>query len=96
MPLFFLFTYIPPVYNMVFRLVKEKESGAKESMRMMGMTDAPYWLSWWFHFTCINLVITIASCGILCINVINYSEKIYLFLFIFLYGEAVFAQIVFL
>ena len=71
--------------------MKEKESGAKESMRMMGMTDAPYWLSWWAYYTCINTAIATLSWGILMINVINYSESIYLWLFIWLYGEAVFA-----
>jgi ATP-binding cassette, subfamily A (ABC1), member 3 len=96
LPFFILIGFVPPVYNMVFSLVKEKESGAKESMRMMGMTDAPYWLSWWFHFTGVNAILTCISAGILCINIVNYSEPIYLFLFIFLYGEAVFAQIVFL
>ena len=30
LPLFILFAYIPVVYNIVFRLVKEKESGVKE------------------------------------------------------------------
>lgn len=81
---------------MVFRLVKEKESGAKESMRMMGMTDAPYWLSWFVHYTAINTVVSLCAWGVLLINTIQYSSKGYLLLFFWLYGEAVFGQIVFL
>lgn len=96
LPIFVLFAYIPPVYNSVFRLVKEKESGAKESMRMMGMTDLPYWFSWWMHFTLINTAVTFCSWGIMMININNYSNPVYLFLFFWLYGEAIFGQIVFL
>ena len=96
LPIFLLFAYIPPVYSVIFRLVKEKESGAKESMRMMGMTDAPYWFSWWIHFTFVNTVVSFACVAILQINVNNYSNPIYLFLFIWLYGEAVFGQIIFM
>ncbi len=44
--------YILPMYNMVFFIVKEKEQRTKESMRMMGMTDLPYWLSWLTYYTC--------------------------------------------
>jgi hypothetical protein len=63
---------------------------------MMGMTDAPYWFSWWIHFTIINTIVSVACVGILQINVNNYSNPIYLFLFIWLYGEAVFGQIIFM
>ena len=86
LPLFILFAYIPVVYNIVFRLVKEKESGVKEQMRMMGMTDSPYWLSWLLHFTFINTMISLGMWGILMINVNNYSTPFYLFIFIWLYG----------
>ena len=96
LPLFILFAYIPVVYNIVFRLVKEKESGVKEQMRMMGMTDAPYWLSWLLHFTFINTMISFGMWGILMYNVNNYSTPFYLFIFIWLYGQAIFGQIIFL
>ena len=49
--------YIPPVYNTVFLIVREKESRAKESMRMMGMSDVSYWLSWVIYWTAINFTI---------------------------------------
>ena len=96
LPLLMLLAYIPPVYNIAFRLVKEKESGAKESMRMMGMTDAPYWISWWVHFSLINTFVSFAAWGVLQIKVVTYSSSGYLFIFFWLYGEAIFAQIVFL
>jgi hypothetical protein len=30
LPAFIIFCYIPPIFNFVFRIVKDKESGAKE------------------------------------------------------------------
>ena len=84
------------VYNMVFRIVAEKESRAKEIMRIMGMTDLPYWLSWFVFYSIVNTVVSTLCWGILMSNVINYSQSGYIWLFFWLYGEAVFGQIIFL
>jgi len=70
MPLFLLLGFIPPVYNMTFKIVREKESRTKETMRIMGMTDMPYWLSWLFFYTCINTVVVTICWAVLLINVI--------------------------
>ena len=96
MPLFMLLGYIPPVYNLTFKIVREKETRTKETMRIMGMTDLPYWLSWFVFYTLINTVVTTLAWGILLINVINYSQPVYLWLLFWLYGEAVFGQVIFL
>ena len=96
LPLFLLLGYIPPVYNMTFKIVREKESRTKETMRIMGMTDLPYWLSWFVFYTIINTVVTTLAWAILMINVITYSQPMYLWIFFWLYGEAVFGQIIFL
>ena len=96
LPFFLLIAYIPPVYNTVFHLVKEKESRTKETMRMMGMTETAYWMSWFVYYTMINTAISTLSWIILLINVINYSNAFYVWLFFWLYGQAVFGQILFL
>jgi hypothetical protein len=62
----------------------------------MGMTDLPYWLSWFVFFTVINTIVTTLAWSILMINVINYSNPFYLWIFFWLFGEAVFGQIIFL
>ena len=90
MPLFLLLAFIPPVYNVTFKIVREKETRMKETMRIMGMTDTAYWLSWFVFYTLINTVVTSLAWGMLLINVINYSQPMYLWLFFWLYGEAVF------
>ena len=96
LPLFLLIIYIPSVYNMTFKIVREKETRAKETMRIMGMTDLPYWLSWFVFYTTINTVVTTLAWGVLMTNVINYSTPFYVWIFFWLYGEAVFGQIIFL
>lgn len=95
-PFFILLIYIPPVYNMVFMLVKEKESRIKESMRMMGMSDVPYWMSWFVYYTIINTGLCTMAWFILIFSVIGNSNVFLIWLLIWLYGEAVFGQIVFL
>ena len=70
MPLFLLLGFIPPVYNMTFKIVREKESRTKETMRIMGMTDSPYWLSWFVFYTLINTCVTTICWAVLQVNVI--------------------------
>ncbi len=74
-------------------MVKEKESRIKESMRMMGMSDFSYWLSWLAYYTILNTIIAFVAWVILCINVIQASNPGYIFLYIWGFGEAVFGQI---
>jgi len=74
-------------------IVKEKESRCKESMRMMGMNDFSYWLSWFVYYTILNTVIATISWAVLLINVINYSNIWFIWTYFWLYGEAVFGQI---
>jgi len=51
LPIFLILIYLLPVYNTVFLILKEKESRTKESCRMMGMTDLPYWMSWFVYYS---------------------------------------------
>ena len=58
---FVLVMYIPPLYRTVYRIVQEKESKVKETMRMMGLGDFAYWVSWYAYYTTVNFVITFLS-----------------------------------
>lgn len=90
LPLFLLFMYIVPVFNCVSLLVKEKESRVRETMRMMGMTDFPYWMSWFVYYTVVNTILSLIAWLVLCINVFGPTNPLWMLLFIWLYGEAVF------
>ena len=70
LPLFLLLAYVPQVYNMTFKIVRERESRTKETMRIMGMTDLPYWMSWFIFYTLLNTIMTTFAWGILIINVV--------------------------
>lgn len=78
--------FTPIIYRTVYRIVYEKASRAKESMRMMGMSNLAYWSSWFVYYTLINTVITTLSTVILFIRVINPQSGVFLFLIIWLYG----------
>lgn len=93
-PGFLVLIYILPVYQSVYSIVKEKETRSKEGMRMMGMSDTAYWLSWFVHYTLINTVIATIAWLVLLINVIQFSRPFYIWIYFWLYGEAVFGQIV--
>ena len=62
---FLIIMYIPPVYRTTYRIVQEKDSKVKESMRMMGLQDFAYWSSWYSYYTMINTAISLISWAIL-------------------------------
>ena len=62
----------------------------------MGMTDLPYWMSWFVYYTFINTMLSTVAWISLLFNVINWSNPAYIWLFFWLYGQAVFGQVVFL
>lgn len=88
--------YIVPVFNTTFYMVKEKEQRMKETMRMMGMTDLPYWLSWFFYYTLLNTTIALLAAIVLKFNVFRHSTFGLYFLLIWGYGEALFGVIIFM
>ena len=95
-PFLIILMFIPPVYNMVSLLVREKETRIKESMKMMGMGEAAYWLSWYVYYTLVSLVICLLAWGVLMINCIVYTDPFLVLCFLFLYAQAVLGQIIFL
>ena len=88
-----LIMYVPIVYTTVYRIVAERENRVRESMRMMGLTDTPYWMSYFVFYTFQNTIIATGAWGVLSINCIAYSSKGEIWLFMWLYGQAIFGQI---
>lgn len=72
--LFIILMYVPAIYRTVYRIVYEKQSRAKESMRMMGMQDLPYWGSWLAYYTVVNTVLTTLSWATLQLGVFNHKS----------------------
>jgi ATP-binding cassette, subfamily A (ABC1), member 3 len=90
---FMLLMYIPAIYRTVYRVVAEKASRAKESMRMMGMNDFPYWFSWYVYFTMVNFCLCFFTFIILYFGVFRYSSPVLLFALFFLFGQSLFGLI---
>jgi hypothetical protein len=95
-PFLILLIFIPPVYNTTYLMVQEKQTRIKESMRMMGMSDVPYWLSWFVWFLFVETVLVTLAFVIIVWNCISYSQPFYVWLYMWLYGIGVFGQIVFI
>ena len=70
LPLFLVLAYVPQVYNMTFKIVQEKESRVKETMRIMGLTALPYWMSWFALYTLLNTVMTTLAWLVLLFKVV--------------------------
>lgn len=85
-----------PVSNVVFLIVKEKESKTRETMRIMGLNELPYWASWFVYYTIIITVMTFVAWCVLISNVIVTSGRWQLFLFIWMFGVSIFGEIVFM
>lgn len=96
LPFFMLLIYILPMYRLISNLVSEKESRARESMKMMGLSDASYWLSWACYYFIIVTIISCLCIGVLSINVLKYSNKGLVFLIFWVFGLSLFGLAVFL
>lgn len=90
LPFFMLLIYILPVYRLISNIVAEKESKARESMKMMGLTDFSYWLSWFTYYLIIVTLITILCLIILTPTVFKNSTTGYVFLYFWIYGISLF------
>jgi ATP-binding cassette subfamily A (ABC1) protein 3 len=51
-----MFIYLIPFYYLTSRIAAEKESKAREGMKMMGLEDGTYFISWLVLFFCISFI----------------------------------------
>ena len=96
LPFFMLLIYILPMYRLISNIVSEKETKARESMKMMGLNDFSYWLSWWVYYFIIVSIISGLVVLVLSFNVLKYSNKGLIFLLFWIYGLSLFGLAVFL
>jgi hypothetical protein len=90
-----IITLLYPVSNMVKSLVSEKESRIREGMLMMAMRSDALWLSWIVHFIGLlfplSILLTLAGT-----NLFQYSEKIYVFFYFFVFFLASMSYAIFI
>ena len=90
---FIIVLYIPILYRTMYRIVAEKESKAKESMRMMGLKDFPYWASWYMYYTFVNMAIVSINCFITSKWVFYHTHWTIIFTTLWLFGQSLFGLI---
>ena len=75
-----------PFFYLVQQIASEKESKAREGMRMMGLQDGSYYISWFIIFSAIvfgqSLIITV----VLGIGALNNVNMVIFYLFSCLYS----------
>ena len=91
---FMLIGYAFPLTINIFKLVKEKETRAKEGMKIMGLNELMYFFSYFLIYFIINVIYAICNTFIIK-KVLTYIEEIYLFFFLLLFGLVIFSLVYF-
>ena len=87
--LFYMLAFLYPFSRFIRGLVLEKEEKIKEGMKIMGLSDAVYALSWLITLT---IQSSITTCGILLVtrsSVFEYSDDAVIFLYFFSFSVSV-------
>jgi hypothetical protein len=89
-PFYFMVTFLIPMYYLVQKLAEEKESKSREGMKMMGLKDSAYFLSWYVFFLVIVIVMSLLVTMMLSINVLRDTNKLFIFAASFFFGMSLF------
>lgn len=77
--------YMYPMCIFVYRMVNEKETKAKEGMKIMGLSEGTYFLSYFIMFFILNAIYSVAG-AFVCELYFKHIPIIYLWLTFFLWG----------
>ena len=86
--------YMSPLSLYVYRIVDEKEKKTKEGMKIMGLGEGEYFLSYFIQYVVISIVVTFI-CALLLKVVLNRTPLYFLYVLLFLWALDVFALIYF-
>ena len=92
--MFSIIAYAGPLIINIYRIVKEKESKAKEGMKIMGLSELTYFLSNAIIYFIKNIIYSGFITLILSFG-LEHIEPGYIFLMYFLYGLVIFALVFF-
>ena len=87
---FIVLSYLCPLILYVLKMVVEKESRSKEVMKIMGMSEGTYFLSYFVEYFIVNIIYAFAVGYIACLMFYQ-IPYLYLVLYLWLYGLNVFA-----
>ena len=89
-PFFIVIAYMCPLCLYVLRIVREKETKAKEGMKIMGMSESTYFLSYFIQFFITNIFYSLCN-SIIMKLVFTHTGWEFLFITFLLWGLNVFA-----
>ena len=89
-PLFFMLIFLFPFFYLVSRLAEEKEGKAREGMKMMGLKDATYFISWFLFYVGIILVEALIITAVIKPSFLILANAFLIFIMSFLYGISTF------
>ena len=89
-PFFIVIAYMCPLCLYVYRMVAEKESRAKEGMKIMGLAEGTYFLSYFLQFLVINVFVSLIN-AIIVQFIFTKIPFYFLYITFFLWSMNVFA-----
>jgi ATP-binding cassette subfamily A (ABC1) protein 3 len=90
-PFFMVIAYLYPLCIVVFRMVKEKETRAKEGMKIMGLSESVYFFSFLLQYLITNTIWAVV-CTIILSRVFAHVAFVFIFGMFWLYGMSVFSM----
>jgi len=87
---FVIMAYLCPLVLYVLKMVVEKESRSKEVMKIMGMGEGTYFLSYFVEYFIVNIIYAFAL-GIVSHITFHYIPYLVLVLYLWLFGLNIFA-----
>ncbi|GET86723.1 ATP-binding cassette protein subfamily A, member 5, putative [Leishmania tarentolae] len=85
LPLIFVMAYLYPVSQLTKRIVLEKELRIREAMQIMGLGNAPIYISWYLIFFLPNFFVTIVTLAVIRLTYITITNVLILFLVYYIY-----------
>jgi len=94
-PFFTVIAYMCPLCLYVLRFVTDKETKVKEGMKIMGLNESIYFLSYFIQFIFINIIHSIIN-GIIIFLVFDKVPLLMFIITFFLWGMCIFSLVYFI
>ena len=89
-PYLMIVTFLIPLYKTIHMIVTEKSTKVRESLKMVGMGETAFWCSWLAYYTLINTMLSLSMWSGLMMFVLEKSNGLITFGFIWIYGQSLF------
>ena len=88
--------FLLPIYKLTSLIVTERLTKTKDVARSMGIKESSYWLSWFLYYVIGMTLVTIIMALLLTYYVYKFTELVYIFAVLWLYGLSLFGYVAFI